>query len=175
MIFTLFTKLLVAAGIFISLHVICLIYDYRLTLINFVVFFLIMVANYFVVYYSSKQQKQNKSSKYGELLSQSLGNIFTISSFNAYNWSIAAVHENIFRASEEYINLSYHIGFFFGCSLFLISAGYGIVLYFGGNWYVNRTLEFGDYLRVYLTIFFGQLFIGSLEIYIRYKCYEGGN
>ena len=165
-VFTIFNMLIQAGGSFLTVHVIGFIFDYRITLINFAFIPFILLTNYFVIYFNSKEQQKKQSSKYGELLSQNLGNLLTISSFNAHEWSKEMVHSTLYKGSDEDFKLSSFIGLFYGFNLLVISAGLGTVLYSAGYFYVDDTLLIGDFLKTFLTIMFGQFFIGLALKYI---------
>ena len=165
-VFTIFNMLIQAGSSFLIVHVVCFIFDYRITLINFCFIPLLIITNYFVIYFSSKVQQMKQASKYGDLLSQNLGNISTISAFNAHNWSLGTMQEALFRGNENNFKLFSLIGLFFGFNLLVLSTGLGTVLYCGGQFYVGRSLSIGDFLKTIFTISYGQFFIGLALKYI---------
>ena len=76
------------------------------------------------------------------------------------------VHSTLYKGSDEDFKLSSFIGLFYGFNLLVISAGLGTVLYSAGYFYVDDTLLIGDFLKTFLTIMFGQFFIGLALKYI---------
>ena len=164
---TLLAMIVQAIGNIISSTALGAVYDYRITLINFAFIPFMILCNFFMIIANSKEEHRRLNSKYGDVLSENLGNVLTIASFNAYEKSSEAIRNVTYKGSEDDFKYSSMTGFFFGLDTSLIGLAMLVTFYAAGKYYINGSLTMGNFLKAVNSIGSGMFFIELAMKYIK--------
>ena len=144
------------------------IYDWRISLI--VLAFLPFLVFSFYFQHKMKRGLIHSDDKLdiesGGVLSESVVNTKTIFSFNMEKKIVEYYEEIIMKGTKSLLKNSLLSGFTFGLSQFTIFTTYAVVLYSGGSFIYEGTLQFGNMMKAMFCVIFAAFGVGQAQQYV---------
>ena len=156
---TILSMIIQAIGNLISSAVFGFIYDYRITLINLAFLPFMIIINYAMIVSNSKEEQRRLNSRYGDVLSENLGNLATINSFNAQRKSEMMIQQAASEGSENDFKYASITGLFYGIDSAIIVFDTLWTFYAAGKFYINGSITINNFLKSFNAITTGLFFI----------------
>ena len=132
-----------------------------MTLINTCFIPVIFIVNYCHSSYLSLLEKESLNNSYGNIISESLSNFSTISSFNCQTHMINIYEKEVNKELNNLYKKCFISGLLKGLVDCLIYLDYGFCFYFVGKDVLNNLLTLENFLVCYASIMTATFYIGN--------------